>query len=77
MCWKCGVGTVGDRPERAGAGFRPCPLTYETHPNELQSADIDRMKHNALAARQTLNADVEMEKLVQLYYNLLEKDHHV
>jgi len=35
------------------------------------------MKHNALSARHTLNEDVEMQKLVQLYHNLLEKDRYV
>jgi len=39
--------------------------------NGLSAADIDGMKMQALKARDVLNADVEMEKLLSLYARLL------
>lgn len=39
--------------------------------NRLTAEDIDRMKRNALAARRSLNADVEMGKLLAVYERLL------
>jgi hypothetical protein len=40
--------------------------------NRLSAADIDQMKLKALEAGDTLNADVEMAKLIALYTGLLE-----
>jgi hypothetical protein len=40
--------------------------------NDLNPEDIDRMKQNALKASDRLNADVEMDKLLKIYAQLLE-----
>lgn len=40
--------------------------------NELSPVDIDRMKQNALKASDRLNANVEMDKLLKIYAQLLE-----
>lgn len=39
--------------------------------NALSALDIDQYKHNAIKARDSLNADVEMQKLVNIYKTLL------
>jgi hypothetical protein len=54
-----GIATESFSPEDAAAIL-----------NCLSAADIDQMKLQALEARKTLNADVEMSKLVSLYDTL-------
>jgi hypothetical protein len=39
--------------------------------NSLSVEEIDRMKQHAVAARSVLNAETEMQKLLQLYAGLL------
>ena len=48
------------------------PRDMATLLNELNPAEIDRMKHNALTASDHLNADVEMAKLLEIYGQLTE-----
>jgi hypothetical protein len=47
------------------------PKTVASLLNDLTVADIDRMKRKSIKARETLNAEVELGKLVDLYEALL------
>jgi hypothetical protein len=53
----------------AAPSFRPEDVAAVL--NGLQAADIDALKRRALEARKTLNAEVEMAKLLALYATLL------
>jgi len=51
-------------------GFEPRDLAEAL--NSLTVNDINQMKRNALKASRSLNADVEMAKLMNIYRNILE-----
>ena len=48
------------------------PQDFGVMLSSLSSDDIDKMKRNSIRARENLNADVEMKKLLDLYQTLVE-----
>jgi len=48
------------------------PQDFGAMLSSLSSDDIDKMKRNSIRARENLNADVEMKKLLDLYQTLVE-----